>query len=400
MLDRSLLALIILIVVTCACNWASDGNKNVETVFDATDVGKPSGEKVTKEIGPAGGTLVSYDGRLTITVPPDAVGDKVTFSIQPITNKVNNGLGNAYRLEPDDTTFKVPVEMTIRFGEKELEGTAPEATSLAFQDKDGSWHEGKVLKQTSDTLTVAAEHFTDWSFLSKMRLSPSEATVRPGESVKIELVGCIPPKPKTIMERIYTLDVFDVPRRESCNFGNYHPVGEPLNWYADKGTITSGKNPAIYTAPPVKPSPNVAIVSFPFSLTVFNQPPKTGMFTAKITIIDRGYRVSGNAGGDTVFEGIICDPEKPFKLTTTNPFLSGFAYEPSSSSGGSWKFAMKSGVTGGGGGTYTLEGPEEQRTALVMNGSSVGCIPMRCLSGGGELRLTLTPLAANEGFCN
>ena len=46
---------------------------DAELVFPATEVGTPAGDKVTRNIGPEGGTLVSPDGRLTLTVPANTL---------------------------------------------------------------------------------------------------------------------------------------------------------------------------------------------------------------------------------------------------------------------------------------------------------------------------------------
>src|SRR5713101_839974 len=82
-----------------------------EIAFAPTEVGTPEGPNVTKVIGPAGGTLASPDGRLTLTVPPNALTETVAFSIQPIANKAEGGLGLAYRLEPNGKTFTTPLEI-------------------------------------------------------------------------------------------------------------------------------------------------------------------------------------------------------------------------------------------------------------------------------------------------
>jgi hypothetical protein len=119
---------------------------DTEVVFAATEVGTPEGSNVTKNIGPAGGTLASPDGRLTLTVPPNALAETVPFSIQPITNKAVGGLGLAYRLEPDGMTFTTPLQLAVRYDEHDLKGTIPEALSLAYQDKQGRWHLQKSLK--------------------------------------------------------------------------------------------------------------------------------------------------------------------------------------------------------------------------------------------------------------
>jgi hypothetical protein len=117
-----------------------------EVIFPATEVGKPEGPRVTKDIGPAGGSIASPDGRLTLTVPQNALTETVAFSIQPITNKAGGGLGLAYRLEPDGKTFTTPLEISVRYDEKDLEGTVPEALALAYQDKERAWHAQKSAK--------------------------------------------------------------------------------------------------------------------------------------------------------------------------------------------------------------------------------------------------------------
>ena len=161
-----------------------------EVVFAATEVGTPVGDKVTKNIGRAGGTLVSPDGRLTLRVPPNASTETVAFSIQPITNKIENGIGNGYRLEPSGKTFATPLELSVHFDEKDIEGTVPEALSIAYQDKDGAWHEQKAAKvdQAAKTITIPTTHFTDFSFFARMQLSPAEATVGAGKMIAIKAI--------------------------------------------------------------------------------------------------------------------------------------------------------------------------------------------------------------------
>jgi hypothetical protein len=104
------------------------------------------------------------------------------------------------------------------------------------------------------------------------------------------------------------------------------------------------------------------------------------------------YRASGNAGGDTVFSGDICDLEKPFNLKTNNPFLGSFEFVPSSSSGGKWSFSTTNGVIGGGGGTYTITGSDTEKTGIEMNGWSTGTVRGATRSGGGTVHINLVPL--------
>jgi hypothetical protein len=164
-----------------------------EVVYKATEVGTPIGDKVTKDIGPAGGSIASPDGRLTLTVPRNAATDNNAFSIQPITNKADGGIGLGYRLEPNGKTFTIPLEISVRYDEHDLEGTVPQALSMAYQDEKGSWHAqtSAKLDQGAKTITVSTTHFSDWSFITRLKLSPSNAILHVGESQVISLVLCL-----------------------------------------------------------------------------------------------------------------------------------------------------------------------------------------------------------------
>ncbi len=84
---RTLIPFLLLFIGALGCNLFSRNGSDAEAVFAATEVGTPEGDKVARDIGPGGGTLASPDGRMTLTVPPNALSETITFSIQPITNK-------------------------------------------------------------------------------------------------------------------------------------------------------------------------------------------------------------------------------------------------------------------------------------------------------------------------
>jgi hypothetical protein len=369
---------------------------NTEMIFPTTEVGTPVGDKVTKDIGPAGGTIASPGGRLTLTVPQNALTEAVAFSIQPITNKAGGGLGLAYRLEPSGKTFTTPLQISVRYDEHDLEGTIPEVLALAYQDQQREWHEVKSLNQTKDTLTVATTHFTDWSFLAKMRLEPATATLGVGKTLYIVLIGCANPE-LTRYERFNRW--MDGPektaeneaRERHCKFGTIGRAG--FSWYVDVGTIGDDDNPVLYTAPPKKPTPNVATVVFPYYVGSDSNGWRKGMFTSHVTIVDHGYRASGNAGGDTVFSGDICDLEKHFTIKTNNPFLSSLEFVPSSPTKGTYSFSTTYGVTGGGGGKYTITGSDALWTGIELNSSSTATFPIGpTLHGSGPVHIDLVPL--------
>ena len=87
-MNRNRLILIltfILTIVTLGCGLFSSKTGDAEVLFPSTEIGTPEGNKVTTDIGPAGGILSSPDSRLTLTVPPNALTETIAFTIQPIT---------------------------------------------------------------------------------------------------------------------------------------------------------------------------------------------------------------------------------------------------------------------------------------------------------------------------
>lgn len=395
---------------------------NDEAVFAATEIGTPIGDKVTKDIGPEGGSITSADGRLTVIVGEHTLTEPLAFSVQPVTNTFQTGLGPSYRLEPEGKTFKIPVDISVQYDDRDLEGSFPEALSVAYQDNDGAWHmqPGIELDKENKTVTLPATHFSVYTFIYVAKLSPAKATIHPGESIKIRSTFCSP----------LTLLVFPSYRKEKwkCDTaGTWALQGE--------GKLAGEYPDVVYTAPGKKPTPNVATILFADANAVIvvevprpctmadNQyglwgkndehewmrvptrcfdkvkmAPELDTVRSVITIVDRGYKVSGTVG-DLDFQGVICDPEKTFTVKTNSPFHNDFFFTPSSSTGGTWKFAMKGGFSGGGAGKYTLDGLDSAAPKLTIGGDSSGCYHGICGSGGGVAQLNLTPLTSADGEC-
>src|SRR3954468_18485042 len=95
---------VLLVALVTSCSLFHRGSSD-EIVLAPTEVGTPVGNSVTAKIGATGGTVVSPDGRIILTVPPNAVAETVEFAIQPISNRAITGLGMAYRLEPSGKLF-------------------------------------------------------------------------------------------------------------------------------------------------------------------------------------------------------------------------------------------------------------------------------------------------------
>jgi hypothetical protein len=381
-----LVVLIIGIVVIGVLGYVLFSRKadDAEVVFAATEVGTPVGPHVTKDIGPAGGTLASPDGRLKLSVPQNALTETVAFSIQPITNKFDGGLGLAYRLEPDGKTFNPPLDISVHYDDHDLEGTFPEALSVAYQDKEGAWHAQKSLKldQAAKTLTVATTHFTDFAELATLRIWPITATLHVNEELHIQGYLC---KKQSLWDKLWSRPVCQILK------GAAWALRGPGR--LDFERYSHGVN---YTAPAKKPTPNHAEVNLSGKFTVWN--PDTGedltaqkSFTTAITIIDGEYRASGKSG-DTVFSGDICDLGQKFTLKTNNPFLPSVKFVPSSPTEGTWSFSLRNGIAGGGDGKYTITGTDASKTGIEMNGWSTGTYKGITKSGGGPMHIDLVPL--------
>ena len=133
-----------------------------------TGVGTTVGTGASATIGPAGGTLASPDGRLTLSVPAGAITAPTAFTVQPVTNLAWGGLGNAYRLGPDGTTFAKPVTVTFTPTPSDKSSTSLEGLGIGFQDGDGYWQwmSNATRDLTANRISVSTSHLSPWSLLS------------------------------------------------------------------------------------------------------------------------------------------------------------------------------------------------------------------------------------------
>jgi hypothetical protein len=406
---RNLITVTTGLVAVCfllSCGGRSD-RSHLKFIFPATEVGVPQGDRIVGQIGPAGGMVASSDGRLTLTVPQGAVAESIAFSIQPVTNTSGNGIGSAYRLEPSGVNFAVPLRLTIKYSDHDLEGTVPEALALAYQDETGTWHEKTKIDETDNAFTIETTHFTDWSFLAKMRIEPRTATVGVGKSVFLVLIGCVQyGKAPSFLESVLgeSWKVKHVGDPEKCQFGEVD--AKIFEWFVDVGTIETGINPVKYTAPAKKPDPNFATVVFPYSLVDFHKcfggdcharsikDGRRGVFTSRITIVDRGYRAKGQKG-DVVFSGVICDLTKPFTINAGWLTDIPMKFDPAA---GTWEFSTRYNVLAyAGSGTFTVEGADTENPRLAVFGSETITHPYGGkTTQGGDNSLELIPLTTDE----
>ena len=108
--------------------------------------------------------MASPDGYLFVDVPPGAVPAGAQFSVQEVTNLAPGGIGPAWRLGPEGTTFPVPVTLTIFAGGT---GRPLDEITVAWQDDQGYWHRAVPASVVRDplarTLTVQTSHLSSWT---------------------------------------------------------------------------------------------------------------------------------------------------------------------------------------------------------------------------------------------
>ena len=353
----------------------------------ATAVGVPNGAARTKSIGPAGGSLASSDGRITVDVPPNAVTAAVDFRITPITNLGKGGVGSAYRLEPNEQKFATPVKVSFKYDAEGFKDAAPESFAVAYQDPTGVWQALNTsnIDRASKTVSISTTHFTDWS-LWTIRLEPEKVTIRVGEKVHIEPIQCL--KPTNLYQRFQ-------------GFLGNQPCSAlwPQNktWSVNIGTLSPITAGVIYTAPAKKPSPNVATVRFVYHLRG-ESPNQQQARECEITIVDRGYRATGQ-DGPTSYEGVICSLDKTFTVTGHNgplTYTDTFAPSGDGRTGAAVLYGAYYGGTWTGEGPYKIEGFDSDKPRIVWKVKTTVSGAPGSASGVGIATIYLVPLNPDE----
>lgn len=155
-------------------------------------------------IGPAGGTIVENDGKVTLAIPANAVARDTDISLTPITRS-GAVPGTAYQLEPDGTVFKDRLTVTIAYDPAALP-TGTDAASLRIFSIGASGVPVQVPDQVVDTaartVTAGIAHFSvvligpsppahiDVRLISDSQI---EITATPGTRVLRAHVGACPP---------------------------------------------------------------------------------------------------------------------------------------------------------------------------------------------------------------
>mgnify|MGYP001034846927 CR=1 FL=1 len=264
-------ALALLPLLLAACGGGSGGSSRSPDDTGgtmppaATPVGTATGPAVTATIGADGGSLTGADGRLTLVVPPGAVDQDTTFSIQPIENHAHGRIGGGYRLRPDDVRFAQPLRLTFGYADDELAGTGPTALGAAFQraDRVWQWAGTPTVDATARTVTVETDHFSDWALVAGLRLRPGRATVATSDSVALKVIHCYAVPEEGLLAPLvgFRCDQGEGAPPPADSSVSEWAVNGVAGGSAATGTVAGGAGSATFTAPATAPDPATVTVS-------------------------------------------------------------------------------------------------------------------------------------------
>lgn len=246
----------------------------------STPIGTPSGALVKKMIDGNGGELTSTDGTVLVSIPAGALESAREISIQPITNELPGGIGDAYRILPHGEVFKKPVTIRFRYKQEDLVSTLPEFLDIASQTDEGSWESpmNATIDKQNRTLTVTSTHFSDWGYFKSLDLIPAEATVELGGSVDLKVTTHFPyVDPDDAPPGVTVIKVLKTPRALRPD--------EIKKWsYTGDGILISRGSEAFYTAPEEEPDAN------PEAVTAHVNMHRKGQFmlVSNITVLGSG----------------------------------------------------------------------------------------------------------------
>lgn len=228
-----------------------DDNAEPQRTPAIYEKGIAKGERVTRIIGTNGGTIVSADGRLQVTVPAGSVTEDIVFAITPITNTCPISSGDAYRLEPEQLSFQKPVLLTLNYNTADLEGTIPEALYMGFQNQAGNWNlmTRSIVDTINKTITVASNHFSDWGIVDDFKVRADKDIIQPGETVRLTAYKSIALKPEdSLLAPLVDPEPFDLKDKVRWRNG------------ASMGVLTADGAQASYTAHTEIPANNPILI--------------------------------------------------------------------------------------------------------------------------------------------
>jgi hypothetical protein len=267
-----LLLSLFILVYSCKKKDAADNNPSTNPPAAVTPVGTPVGNPVSKNIGSAGGALVSPDGKLELTIPSGALSNTTSISIQPVTNEAPGGLGLSYHLMPDGTKFNKAVTLTYHYTDKDVNGTLPYLLYIAYQDSSFQW-KADFKKRNVDTIaktvSLGITHFSVWSIGDRLNMFARPDELHENETSQITVELSDPPQDVSNPDDLPPLPQSS---RLADNAVSNWKVNGQLNGNSQNGTINGTGSSVSYKAPASVATNRTVQVSaeLKYSIVVFN----------------------------------------------------------------------------------------------------------------------------------
>ncbi|HEY5919725.1 MAG TPA: hypothetical protein VIU13_20035, partial [Chryseolinea sp.] len=186
-------SIFLVIAIAFCCSEEEPNSSNIPVDYEPaiTPVGTPAGDPVAKTIGASGGSIASPDGVMELVIPAGALTVNTDITIQPITNESPGGIGLAYDLLPDGTTFNKPATLTFRYTDEDINGSLPEFLSIAHQNSDGAWVsdiQNQMLDTDAQKISLDIAHFTPFRMGTDFaRITAIPYILKPGESALVDV---------------------------------------------------------------------------------------------------------------------------------------------------------------------------------------------------------------------
>lgn len=295
--SSALLAAVLVVAMAGSggCGDGGDGKVAAPTLL-TTAPGVVDGDAATGTIGAAGGALTSLDGGLAITIPAGAVAQDTVFTVTPVSSPAGNAVAT-YRLQPEGTTFAVPVTLEFRAADAGVAYAGLGFLGIALHEEAGTWRWLLDVEKdpAAKSLSVQVAHFSEYSMLQGYQLQPVATTAETGGAAEFTVVACADPVQFALMNGETPEEPpegFPDPLLFECR-PVYFDGARTDRWSvegteggdATHGTIqANGDFGAVFNAPEKKPDPATVTVTGWFHYAGFNS--LQDMLVGRVTITD------------------------------------------------------------------------------------------------------------------
>ena len=237
--------------LTDLINLPPDPSDTSYEIPEYTAIGTPAGNPVTKNIGPAGGSISSDDGLIQLSIPAGALTANTDITIQPITNECPGGIGLAYDMLPNGTKFKVPATITFHYTDDDLAGADPYFFFIAYQDSSFAWKADMINRDVdtiAKTVSLDISHFTGYGKGQSARCYGDPDQLHKGETSNVRAIYSL--KPPSAPKGTNPDDDLAplTPTKELSRVSNWR-VNGIVGGSNVVGTITGTGSSVTYTAP-------------------------------------------------------------------------------------------------------------------------------------------------------